>query len=563
MKEKKEAERSVLHQLVQALIREEVMPYEWVTEHTLKWSLEDDIFIRIDKRYTLGHLDIQSVYTKNKTLSSPAELLERLSLEKRFEDEIHNSVHNYALALESAERRRAELGVSSNVFEYINQQKEDESFSPLTFLEQWVIQGHTIHPGSRTRLGLNDDDLKAYAPEWEGRPEVIPVAVRQGLYNKTGASPREILFEEYPEVEHAFYERGLDPESYELIPVHPWQWEHTIQKRYQEALRRGDLVALDRARIPTAALISFRTLAPLHNRKKHHIKTAVNIQMTSAVRTVSPASTKNGPTLSKVLCGVFDEMDHPVSVMKESAGIHYVPGDEVDQKNLAAILRENPERTLKEGETAISAASLMADSPFTGDLILEDAIEYQQIEPEKWIRQYASVLLPGLLTLMTKYGVSMEAHLQNVVVVFENARPKRVILRDYGGVRVMNDRLKQVADTEIDPSTNLLTDDVSELISIFSHALLHNHLGEMIVALTRKRNLEEADLWAQVVDVIKSTYLTLREETPDAKEDEALLFSDTLPMKALVKMRLSDRYTDNMYVQVHNPLRLGSEVPKR
>lgn len=558
------AERMVLHQLVQSLVRENVFAHSWRSENTIQLLAKETIYIRVLRTYTLGHLDIQSIYTEYEIITTVEALFEKLDVDSRFKEEMNNSVHNLALALESASNRRARLDDSSDVFDYAYQrQKREGAFSPLTFFEQWVIQGHTIHPGARTRMGLSDDDVKQFAPEWEGKPQVIPVAVRNGFYKKTGLSPREILFEEYPEVEHAFYERGLAPEQYEVIPVHPWQWEHTIRPRYKESLHNGDIVALDHVGIDTASLISLRTLAPLNNQIKHHIKTAINVQMTSAVRTVSPASTKNGPTLSELVTGVFEKMPYPVTVMKESSGIHYSRGDAFSQKNLSAILRENPERTLETGEVAIPAAAFVANSPFTQGVVMEDLIHHSEVSAVEFIRQYAEVVLPGLLTLITKYGISLEAHLQNTVVVLEEARPKRVIIRDYGGVRVMNERLRPYAQTEIDPSTNLLTEDPQELLNIFSHALLHNHFGEMIVTLARRLKVAEESLWEPVIEVVKDTYRNLREETPHAAGDEQLLFAETLPMKSLVKMRLSDRYTDNLYVQVANPLRLKEEVFER
>ncbi|MBA2174928.1 hypothetical protein H0266_08495 [Halobacillus locisalis] len=562
---RKKAEKAVLHQLVQAIIRENIVPYEWTSDHMITIpAKEADVHVEITHRYTLGHIDIDSIQWKSEPVTTAGQLLDLLfqQQEQRLKTEIADSIDNYTLALAIAEKRQSDIHTdASDVFEYA---KHPGIQSPLSFFEQWVIQGHTIHPCSRTRLGMTTEDVATYAPEWQGRPQVIPMAVKKGLFQKTGASPRQILFDEYPEVEHAFYERGLAPEEYELIPVHPWQLEHTIPKYYAHALHDGGLVALDRVGIDTAALISFRTLAPFNNQMKHHIKTAVNVQMTSAVRTVSAASTKNGPTLSRLLEGVFEDLSYPVSVMKESAGIHYEPAGDNDnrhflQKNLAAILRENPERDLKQGEIAIPAAALMAESPVTNKLVMEDLIDHQKTTAEAFIKQYASILLPGILTLITKYGISMEAHLQNVVVIFEEAEPKRVILRDYGGIRIMNDRLNQFAQTEIDPSTNLPTDNPAELLHVFSHALLHNHLGEMIVALARKGS-DESRLWQPVAEVVRETYRTLQKETPEVAVDEPLLFSETSTMKALVKMRMTNRFTENMYVTTANPLRTRNEV---
>ncbi|WP_164908470.1 IucA/IucC family protein [Halobacillus litoralis] len=605
----KKAEKVILHQLIQAIIREGVFDYVWVADgSSIHISLCDgeSLQVPVGRVSALSHLDldgkiIHSDIEGNKhPITTPLVLLDVLydkeNLSKNqlsFYKEIANSVENYGLALTIAGYRQKKVEQEArqlnakDVYSLVSaEQQKSHSFSPLAFFEQWVIQGHTIHPCSRTRLGMSAEDIACYAPEWGGEPEVIPLVVHHHICRVTALdnqNTKTILFQEYPELEQAFEElcesRLMNEDEYEIIPVHPWQFTHTVRHNYHEALEKGRIIPLENVRIKTAALISFRTLAPLNNRTKHHIKTAMNVQMTSAIRTVSAASTINGPLLSRL----FQEMlrndsflSSRLTLMSDEVGIHYEPEGEFDekqthflQKNMAAILRGNPEQELQEDEIAIPAAALLSKSPVSGRLIVEELVQRQEQgsvfeASQAFMKKYARALLPGILTLITKYGISMEAHLQNCVIVFRNGSPERVILRDIGGIRIMNERLDRYFDKQpIDPSTNLLTAQRNELLDIFSHALLHNHLGEIIYWLSRDLKVDEMKLWAIVRSVIEETYTHLKQDPTigsEAMADENHLFSQPSRMKALVQMRLSDKYTDNIYVNLPNPLSMRNEV---
>jgi len=603
------AEKVILHQLIQAIIREGIVRYEWdddLSKISIPLGKGGNLLIKVSRRYRLGHLDIEGhvQYVDERgnslTIHSPEDCLDLLfegneisETQSAFYQEIRNSVENYGLALTIAEHRTLAVKAearglqTSDAFSYVHKKKQESaSFSPLTFFEQWVIQGHTIHPCSRTRLGISLKDMSQYAPEWEGKPCVIPLAVHHKYSKMTsieGRTVKSILFEEYPELKKSFeeicIERDCNPDEYEMIPIHPWQFRHTLPVYYQEALERKRIIPLEDAGIKMAALISFRTLAPYQNRVNHHIKTAVNVQMTSAIRTVSAASTQNGPTLSRLFHELFGNdpsLTRSLTIMREPSGIHYEPEGRVTeeerhflQKNVASILRENPEKTLAEDEIAVPAASLLAESPITGDLIVEELVKRQgkanlAESAAAFIQEYARALLPGIVTLITKYGISMEAHLQNCVVVFKDGQPQRVILRDHGGIRIMNERLNRFfSQQSIDPSTNVLTEQREELLDIFSHAVLHNHLGEIIVALVRQSGIEEGVLWEAVERVLREVYASLEENTltaEDAVEDAAIIFSSPSRMKALVRMRLLNQYTENSYVDIANPFSPGSEV---
>ncbi|WP_349409827.1 IucA/IucC family protein [Pseudalkalibacillus sp. SCS-8] len=607
----KEADSAILHQLVQAILRERIVDFEWITRNEcqialIKLDTHETVEVPIRTTYILDHIDLDGeiLHTDSRggvtVISRPAQLLDRLfeafhadSFDNidQFYKEIENSMYNYALALTIAEERQMKIKAdaislqSEGTFDYlVKKKKHDASFSPLTFLEQWVIQGHSIHPCSRTRLGLSPASISEYAPEWEGRPSVIPVAVHKDYCKLTHFEDRSVsnlLKQEYPELAVRLNEtltaRNLNPHDYEIIPVHPWQLEHTIQQNYRDELESQKVVPITEASIDTAALISFRSLAPVGDQNKHHIKTAINVQMTSAIRTVSAASTQNGPKVSSVLEKIHSEdafLANSMSFMKESAGIHFEPVNPEDdeerhflQKNLAAIMRENPEKSLADDEIALPAAAFIAKSPVTDQLLIEELVKNHAIKggfdtltdaAADFIEKYVSVLLPGVLTLMSKYGVSMEVHMQNCVCVFKNGSPEKIVVRDNGGIRIMESRLNEFFKIpELNNSTNLMTSNRQDLLDIFFHAIVHNHLGEMIVALSRKLGMDEEQLWRPVRHVVEQVYASLQHDARVPAEnltDKDDLFSEESRLKALVRMRLTNKYTENAYVNVTNPL---------
>ncbi|SIS60275.1 IucA/IucC family protein [Salimicrobium flavidum] len=564
------AERYIFRLLLQSILRENLVAY-----NRTDTGIEIDVpkggvvEVPISHTYILGHVDIQDppVYIASSGERQVIERMEQLLMILGFRNEVFvremmNSALNYASALEAFEKRKQELPAprpDENTWEYVLRRKtEDSSFSPLVFFEQWIITGHTTHPGARTRLSMSPEEAKRYAPEWGATPGLVPLAVAQEKTSETapfGTGMTESLLTSYPEVKEEF--DSLDRE-YRLIPLHPWQAEHTLPEYYHRELQEKTMVPLG-ARIPTAALMSFRTMAPLFYGAPH-IKTALNVQMTSAVRTVSAASTKNGPIMAELL-GKILEKDERISrtttISGDIAGIHYVPDQQEDrsffEKNIAAILRENPEASLEEGEVAMPAAALISESPVTGKLLAEEFTGARTEEAAvAFIDSYARILLPGITRLMSEYGIAMEAHLQNAVIIFKKGRPHRVDLRDCGGVRILPERLdRHFEEAPIDPATNLLTDREEEMTDIFSHATFHNHLGEIIIALARRLNIPENRMWQAVRQVLEDSFASM--DTEAARRDKERLLKNRSRMKSLVRMRLSDQFTDYAFVDAPNP----------
>ena len=615
--------REILHRLLQALVRENVAGI--LSQASWRSGVEKGLEIRLSGSRTLsvpvrrtlsfGRFDPCGSVTLrdgscSESIEHPARLLDLLSdlpgyegvvrnlagevQLARFRLEVRNSAANYALALAGAELRRRELaarargsGVRTSPEWARGRIAGDGMFSPLAFYEQLVVDGHPLHPGAKLKLGLDVGDVIQHSPELGAHPEVALVAVAKGCYRDVSLDGRGlpgVLYEEYPglrqQVANALREKGLNPDDYGLIPVHPWQFEHTLPRLYAGAIEKGEVVPLWGFRIPTRALVSFRTLAPIHRRGecKHHLKTAVNLQLTGAVRTVSPNSAENAAPISRMLREIGNREGRFGSrfvVLEERAAAYYDPANGAYSpqeraelaKNLAVILREDPEAHVRPGEVPVTACALLAESPMSGGPVLMEVLKLFAagrgiVAPElaaiAFMRRYCEVCLPGFLTIMSRYGVSLEGHLQNSIPVFRGGETVCVLVRDFGGVRILRERLvRQGIRTDLGQDSAVVIEDVEDLRNKIYYPVFQNHLGELVACLVRRLDVEEERLWRPVAEVCRGVFRELKGDPTireQAARDEAALFRPTLDLKAMTTMRLLGDVTRYTFSKVPNPL---------
>ena len=371
----------------------------------------------------------------------------------------------------------------------------------LADLEQCVVDGHPLHPLCRTRLGLSPAEVRAYAPEH--RPVVrlreYQVPDRYWLSTGTGLPPR--------------------------LLVHPWQAEHVLDAH--PALRpTGHTVA-------ARPLMSLRTLALPGG---WHVKTAVDVQMTSAVRTVSPAAVRNGPVVSALLADLGSRAG--IDVLREvAAGTVVVAGQPC--RSLAMVRRLAP--APPPGCALLPLAALAAPSPATGRPLLTEAVR-ADYPPAAFAGDLVRLLLPPVLRLLHR-GAALEAHGQNTLVLLDRGRPVRLYYRDVGGVRLSPARLGDAAP----PLHGDLPTDDPETLRTKLFAALTVVLGELADTLERGCGTDPAAVWVPAAQVA-------RHAVAAGYRDAAALLSPVLPVKATTAMRLADDPLADLWTTVPNPM---------
>jgi siderophore synthetase component len=495
----------------------------------------------------------------------------------RVAGELANCCVNLALALTAEHDRSARLRASPEVasgrppliHRWVEERAQAEpAFRPLAFFEGLVVEGHPAHPCCRTRSGLAVTDVLAHAPEWDATVPVAVVAVSAQHHEGAGLAGvtlTALLRREHPAVAAAAEELpGWD--GCELLPVHPWQLANVLSGRYGPAIEDGRLRVLPHVTIPAHPLLSYRTLAPAADPRASHLKTALDVPMTSVLRNVSHAAVQDAPRLSALLAEVLRRerwFSGRFRVLAEPAtGCFF---DDGPHDSLAALARESPARYLERGEVALPAAALAARSPLSGRAVLAELVEgfalrrglpFEAAETA-WMAAYCDVLVPPSLTLLSRWGVALEAHGQNTLVVLRGDVPVRVLYRDLLGVRISRPRLHRLGFEAPPLTATPIAPDDGELRAVLLASLFATQLGELIWTLARDCGTEPSRLWRTVADRCRSAYAPLLDDPSigrQAASDAAVLFSEELPVKAMLTMRLASDPARYLWTSVPSPL---------
>jgi siderophore synthetase component len=490
----------------------------------------------------------------------PADLFERLlpKAGREVRDEITDAAVNLALALARRDEMERDLAAEATrlgAADLLDLWAGSDSDERTVHFERLATEGHNLHPCGRTRLGWRVEDLLAHDLE-SPVTSVGFVGVRRDLHVGDEIGPE--LLTERPQV---------DPDRYAVTPVHPWQMRHLTRGSYTDLVGDGSVVPLD-VELPALVSAALRTL--LLPGRQRFVKVSLDIQVTSTRRTISVASTRNGPALSRVLPDLIDS--DRVLLMAETAGSAAVaPGTPPRNRDLAAILRNGLSGRLEADEIAVPGSALYATSPLSGTSVVAELVarfgRTRHIDTADraalaFVGEYARLLLPPVLSLATRFGIGLEAHLQNCVPTFVAGVPQRLGLRDLAGMRIHLPRLgPQVAvGLHLWPGSVIVTDELEVMQSKVAYTAIQAHLGEIVLQLVRSHGMDEEQAWAVIRSIVDETYEALvRDDTvaARAREDHTFLTAATVPHKALLLMRLravQGRAGDS-YVRVENPLR--------
>ncbi|KAK6356769.1 hypothetical protein TWF718_001111 [Orbilia javanica] len=600
------AKFSILERLVRALIAEKLVDVSQFASSGISLSIQTSLCGRV----TLSG-PIYAKFgnpTEAKQIVEPLELLDELEKAGVLRNdagwalarnEIDNSLNSLTQALEAEQSRSENLRSifqnkidSQTPFSSLVAALADTGYGKhaLAGFEQLVVDGHPLTPAGKVRTGMTSADAARYGPEFGSKFGLRFVAVAKdyveaedgacgGISKIWSVDPiqasgvdsfNRILNDYYKDtIEDLRRELvliGKDPEDFVVIPVHPHQLDNAIPKLHAEALARDIVIPLQSS-LSAYPLMSYRTFSVKGRGEKGlHIKTALEVQLTGAIRGISSASARNAPRMSRLLARIIaGDIDLQRT---DSAGRElFIPERALaavafkeSKRSLAAILRDDIENDMAEDEVALPIASFFARSPLTGNPILLDLVAELGTTPSAWLRALAEVCIPPCLIFLSRYGVSLEPHPQNTVIILRNGWPSRMHVRDFGGARILPSRLaKQGLSIELDAATGLVISASSEaegtaiLRAKLFYPLFGNNLAEVITTLAKENRTVEEELWGVVRSVVRQTGLYLG--TEEALDDIKALLENPWRRKCLLSMRLAGAVTDQRYVDGPNPLR--------
>ncbi|GAA0988005.1 IucA/IucC family protein [Acrocarpospora macrocephala] len=321
---------------------------------------------------------------------------------------------------------------------------------------------HPIYPTARCRSGLSSAELLAYAPEFSPAFELRWAAVPKETVSSRGVG------EFWP----GFSQVGL-PElgTHVLFPVHP--------------LSVGSLPGVIVGPVPYLRVRPTLSMRTVEVDSRTHLKLplATSTLGVRNRRSIRPGTLRDGAEAERLLRGVLDrEPGLRVLLADEQTYAH------AGEEYLAWMIRRLPE-----GEI-VSVAALAAPG------VLPDlADRHYEGDITALLRDYLSVLFAWNVTLFVRYGIALEAHQQNLALVFGDG-PMHLLVKDNDGLLAAPDRLA-ASGLEVPAfgDQRMFTDDPHALADVFVTITLHLAAAAITVGALGEADLVRATL-AEALD---------------------------------------------------------------
>ncbi|MFF5300563.1 IucA/IucC family protein [Streptomyces sp. NPDC013161] len=391
--------------------------------------------------------------------------------------------------------------------------------SDFQAIETGMTEGHPCFVANNGRLGFGIHEYLSYAPETASPVRLVWLAAHRSRAAFTAGVGieyesfirRELGAETVERFALTLVDRGLDPDDFLLIPVHPWQWWNKLSVTFAAEIARGHLVCLGEGDDEYLAQQSIRTFFNKSHPEKHYVKTALSVINMGFMRGLSAAYMEATPAINDWLAQLID--NDPVlkstglSIIREQAAVGYrhleyeAATDRYSpyRKMLAALWRESPVSSLQDGESLATMASLVhldhEGASFAGALI-----ERSGLTPVEWLRRYLRAYFTPLLHSFYAYDLVFMPHGENVILVLKDGVVERAIYKDIAEEIAVMD-----PDAVLPPTVERLRVEVPEdkkLLSIFTD-VFDCFFRFLAANLAAEGVLEEDDFWHTVAEVTR------------------------------------------------------------
>ncbi|MEV5900842.1 IucA/IucC family siderophore biosynthesis protein [Streptomyces sp. NPDC052127] len=387
-------------------------------------------------------------------------------------------------------------------------------------IETGMTEGHPCFVANNGRLGFGIHEYLSYAPETASPVRLVWLAAhrsRAAFTAGVGIDYESFLREELGEktverFDGILREQDRDPGDYLLIPVHPWQWWNKLTVTFAAEIARGNLVCLGEGDDEYLAQQSIRTFFNSSHPEKHYVKTALSVLNMGFMRGLSAAYMEATPAINDWLAQLID--NDPVlrstglSIIRERAAVGYrhleyeAATDRYSpyRKMLAALWRESPVPTLRDGESLATMASLVHVDQ-EGRSVAGALIEQSGLTPTQWLRGYLQAYYTPLLHSFYAYDLVFMPHGENTILVLKDGAVQRAIYKDIAEEIAVMD-----PDAVLPPEVRRIRVEVPEdkkLLSIFTD-VFDCFFRFLAAGLATEGILDEDDFWRTVAEVTRA-----------------------------------------------------------
>ncbi|MEU4926029.1 IucA/IucC family siderophore biosynthesis protein [Streptomyces yokosukanensis] len=421
-------------------------------------------------------------------------------------------------------------------------------------IETGMTEGHPCFVANNGRLGFGVHEYLSYAPETASPVRLVWLAAHRSRAAFTAGVGieyedfiRQELGADTVERFHAnLTAQGLDPADHLLIPVHPWQWWNKLSVTFAAEVARRHLVCLGEGDDEYLAQQSIRTFFNASHPEKHYVKTALSVLNMGFMRGLSAAYMEATPAINDWLAQLIE--NDPVlkstglTIIRERAAVGYrhleyeqaTDRYSAYRKMLAALWRESPVPSLRDGESLATMASLLhvdhAGASFAGALI-----ERSGLTPTQWLRRYLRAYYTPLLHSFYAYDLVFMPHGENVILVLKDGAVQRAVYKDIAEEIAVMD-----PDAVLPPQVRRIRVEVPEdtkLLSIFTD-VFDCFFRFLAANLATEGVLTEDDFWRTVAEVTRE----YQEANPQLADRFAQydMFAPEFALSCLNRLQLRD-----------------------
>ncbi|MEL6340162.1 MAG: IucA/IucC family siderophore biosynthesis protein [Myxococcota bacterium] len=324
----------------------------------------------------------------------------------------------------------------------------DASFQEV---ESAMTAGHPCFVVNSGRLGFDAEEYYQYAPETASTLNLIWLAGhrdRSRFDAVPGLDYRDFIRAELgADVVDRFrdqlVERGLQPDAYVFLPMHPWQWTNRLAMTFAAELASENLVFLGAGDDVYQPQQSIRTLFNRSRPSRPYVKTALSILNMGFSRGLSSEYMEATPAINHWVAKrihadpVLESMRF--TVLQEFASFGYrhpgfgvgAPRGASQRKMLAGLWRESPYRFVDDSTPVITMAALL-HCDRDGTSFLASLIENGELNAEGWVRAYLRTYFSPILHCFYAHNIAFIPHGENIILALDRGVPCRAFIKDIG-----------------------------------------------------------------------------------------------------------------------------------
>lgn len=462
-------------------------------------------------------------------------------------------------------------------------------------LEGYLMAGHPYHPCFKSRIGFDLQDNYDYGPEFDQNIEVVWLAVKKELlvsntvFELSSATTLNEWIKDYVDADNfgalndklkrilattndkSDVNKDEAVNAYGLIPAHPWQWQNTLILALQPLIDTQEVIYLGSTGNQYRAQQSIRSLSMLQA-DKAYLKLSMHLINTSSTRILAKHTVMNAAVVTTWLNQLVAEDETAqalqIAFLGETVGISL--DHEALQKRgyqhpdiyggLGAIWRENVSQYLSKNQKAFPLNGISYINT-DGSTLIDPWLNKYSVED--WTAQLIKVTVAPILHLLFGHGIALECHAQNIVLVHEDGFPVKILLKDlHDGVRYSPKYLTRqdlipsfhslpAAHTALNRGSFIETDDTDGIRDMTVACLFFVAFADIAIFMQTHYHYPEAEFWQQVADCV--TEYQTRHPEHEARFELFDVFAKQTRIESLAKRRLfGDQVFPIKYI--NNPL---------